>query len=223
MRLPNPIPRKHFRDPQGFGGRMAARLMARASKPLTAWLLEQIDPRPDARVLEVGFAHGQLLRAIADRASDGFVAGVDRSAEMVAFAGKRHAKAVGAGVLELKQGTVSEIPYDDATFDAAVTADTVYFWPDLAGDLQELRRVLRDGGRLLVAFRAARHENSDWHVARSGGNPQPSELSVHALAEAFRAAGFREVQSRLRHLRRVPFAGSASFGVVTGVKAPADG
>ena len=48
------------------------------------------------------------------------------------------------------------------TFDAAFTVHTIYFWPEPARQLRELRRVLRAGARLVLGFR----ERSDEAMAQ---------------------------------------------------------
>jgi SAM-dependent methyltransferase len=44
------------------------------------------------------------------------------------------------------------LPYRDDTFTKACTVNTIYFWPDAAAALREMRRALCAGGRLVVTF-----------------------------------------------------------------------
>jgi arsenite methyltransferase len=47
---------------------------------------------------------------------------------------------------------LTALPLDDASVDAAITLNTVYFVADLDGACAELARVLRPGGRAVVGI-----------------------------------------------------------------------
>ncbi len=71
------------------------------------------------------------------------------------------------GRVKIRHGSVSELPFPDDTFDLATAFETTMFWPSLADDLREVRRVLKPGGVLLIANEAyadARFEerNAKW-------------------------------------------------------------
>lgn len=104
------------------------------------------------RVLEVGFGPGVTLTALLARASQGLVAGVDVSESMVQQARSHYAAAIAAGRLEIRHGDASSLPYEDATFDKVCGAQVLYFWPDPVATVHELRRVLRSGGTLALAY-----------------------------------------------------------------------
>ena len=44
------------------------------------------------------------------------------------------------------------MPFDDESFDRALSVHTMYFWSDPASCLGEIRRVLRPGARLALGF-----------------------------------------------------------------------
>jgi SAM-dependent methyltransferase len=68
---------------------------------------------------------------------------------------------------------------------------TLYFWPDPARQLAELHRVLRPGGRLVLAFR----ERTDQAVARFPA-PTYTFYSTDEVAALLTAAGFRDREMR---------------------------
>jgi ubiquinone/menaquinone biosynthesis C-methylase UbiE len=78
--------------------------------------------------------------------------GVDRSEAMLEMAQRRNQALVEAGRVELHLGTVGELPFGDATFDKAMTMNSLHLWPDAIGGLREIRRTLRPGGRIAVAI-----------------------------------------------------------------------
>ena len=69
---------------------------------------------------------------------------------MLSAARRRYHKDVAAGRLQLHQGSLEELPLGEHSIDAAISVNTVYFVPDLNPLFQELARVLRPGGRLVL-------------------------------------------------------------------------
>ena len=108
--------------------------------------------RPNERVLEVGFGPGVAIALLAGSASSGYVAGVDPSWEMVAQARARNAAAIETGLVDLRQGSVERLPFDDDAFDAVMAVNSMQVWPDAITGLREVHRVMRTGGRLALGF-----------------------------------------------------------------------
>ena len=99
--------------------------------------------RKGDRVLDAACGTGDL--AIADvKAGAGRVTGLDFSAEMLARARKKSAS------IEWIQGDMLALPFAAETFDAATVGFGVRNVANLELGLQELRRVLRPGGRLAI-------------------------------------------------------------------------
>jgi demethylmenaquinone methyltransferase/2-methoxy-6-polyprenyl-1,4-benzoquinol methylase len=96
--------------------------------------------RPGDRVLDACCGTGDL--AIAARAHGADVVGLDFSERMLERARRK------APAIEFVQGDVLALPFDAASFDAATVGFGVRNVDDLEAGLRELRRVLRDGGRL---------------------------------------------------------------------------
>lgn len=96
-----------------------------ASGVAFGFLRATLDPQPGQRLLEIGPGE-HAVEIAAQLAPDGHLA-----------------------VVNLELGT--SLPYGDATFDAAYLTSGLGELSDPDDVLQELRRVLRDGGRLVVA------------------------------------------------------------------------
>jgi ubiquinone/menaquinone biosynthesis C-methylase UbiE len=97
------------------------------------------------RVLEVGIGSGLNLPFY--RAGVSHVVGLDPSAKLLAMA--RKAGRGTSAPFELIEATAEAIPLDDRSMDTVVTTWTLCSIPDAVRALQEMRRVLRPGGRLL--------------------------------------------------------------------------
>jgi ubiquinone/menaquinone biosynthesis C-methylase UbiE len=120
--------------------------------------------QPGERVLEIGFGTGNSLINLAKAVGpQGHVAGIDISPGMLAVAEKKILKDGLADRIDLQVGDARNLPYEDASFDAAFMSMTLeLFSPDdIPIVLAEVRRVLRDGGRLGVVSMATVRDGDD--------------------------------------------------------------
>ena len=103
------------------------------------------------RLLDVGCGSGDLLAAAASREAGAILVGIDPDEDALELASHKIAGTIHAA--ELHQGVAEELPFDDESFDiVAATRVLVALDPRTrARALKECWRVLRPGGRLLVA------------------------------------------------------------------------
>jgi SAM-dependent methyltransferase len=132
-----------FALPYGLRGRLAGRFMLWSNRQDE--LLPVLDVRPGEHVLEVGYGPGGLIRLL-NRTTAGRISGVDPSPDMRAMA-RRH-----AGDADLRLGSADDTGFPDDGFDCVVSVNNVALWPDLGTALDELRRVTRPSGRLVIAW-----------------------------------------------------------------------
>jgi SAM-dependent methyltransferase len=156
------------------------------------------------RILDVGCGSGPLFAALRDRGA--ILAGFDSSAGMIKRARRRLGDDADLRVTELG----SPLPFPDGAFDDVVAALVLHYLEDWGPALAELRRVLKPGGRLIVAvdhpfaidmlqrqaglkpdYFATYNWTEDWIM---GGQTVPMSFwnrPLHAMSDAFTAAGFR--------------------------------
>jgi SAM-dependent methyltransferase len=133
------------------------------------------------RVLDVACGTGVLAREAGSRVgATGHVVGLDPNPGMLAVAAR-----LAPGV-EWREGVAESLPFAEGTFDAVVSQFGLMFFRDRRRGLQEMRRVLATGGRLVVAV---------WNSL----DQIPAYASLVALLEA--TAG-----SRAADALRAPFA-----------------
>lgn len=139
--------------PHGLLGPLVARALNRGNRRA---IVAAVDAAAVARggvAADIGFGGGIGLRLLLDRVGDdGVVHGIEVADDMLRRARSQFRGDVRTGRLRLTDGSLTAIPLDDASVDAVITLNTVYFIPDLPAACTELARVLRPGGRAVVGI-----------------------------------------------------------------------
>jgi SAM-dependent methyltransferase len=185
---------RQCRKPSGYPGRWILRRMNQAHAQLTAWGLEHIRINRNDAVLEVGCGGGRTVQTIARLADLGTVNGVDYSSASVAASKVLNREAIASGKVVIQNAAVSRLPFPNDSFDLVTAIETHYYWPDLPGDLQEIRRVLKPGGALLIVAEMYKAEGSSpvSHLAMKALGAALLSSSGHR--DLFVAAGYTDVQ-----------------------------
>ena len=186
---------KQFVKPTGVVGWLVGYALAIKNRERSEWVASLLELEPNERVLEIGFGPGADIARAAKIAS--FVAGLDHSETMVRQASQRNSEAIREERVELKLGRAAELPYPDAQFDCVFAINSAQFWKDLPNTLAGIKRVLKPGGRVLLAVQP-RNKGASEETARQVGI---------GLAKALTAAGFEDVHCEFRQMRPVSTAG----------------
>ena len=136
--------------PSGWLGRLILRNMNARHSGVTDWGLSHVAIAKGDTVLDVGCGGGRTVSKLAAMATQGKVYGVDFSQESVAFAARTNRQSIAAGRVEIRHGSVSQLPFRDDMFDVITAVETHFWWSDLPGDMREILRVLKPGGKLVV-------------------------------------------------------------------------
>ena len=114
---------------------------------LKAKLARELAPADTSRVLDFGCGIGNASRALAVEFPRAKVVGVDPSRESLDAARGKSSRDI-----DFVQQSDDRVPFDDGHFDLAVAACVFHHIPtaEQKGWLDELRRVLRPGGRLVL-------------------------------------------------------------------------
>lgn len=128
-----------FGHPKGMLGKLGGIIMARTNRNVAYWVIDLLDVQPDDSILEVGYGPGVATERLVGMVPKGYIAGVDYSEEMVNQARARRSKAIEAGLVDLRYGSVENLPFKAGTFDKALAINSMQVWPDAVGGLREIR------------------------------------------------------------------------------------
>ena len=98
-------------------------------------------------LLEIGFGSGSQLEMISRSFSQTALDCIDISKDMLWCANKR----LGTRAA-LSSCSIEITDYPDDFFDTVITTDTCYFWTDAVRTLNEIKRITKSGGRLIIAY-----------------------------------------------------------------------
>ena len=179
---------KQFGSPSGLFGKFIGNRMAKGNVHDAQWTISLLDIQPHHRVLEIGFGPGVSTQIASEKASNGFVAGIDHSETMVQTASKRNAAAIRWGRMELRHGDVSAVPYPSDSFDLAFSLHSIYFWAKPVDCLKEISRVLKTGGLLAITIQPK--DKWEYHV-------DPDIMTLYFgsdIASMFSEAGYQNIR-----------------------------
>ena len=186
-------------------------------RPAAEAVLDRLDhePAPGARLLDVGTGTGTLALRALERWPGVRVTGVDASAAMLALAedaARGRLPAARLSRFERVTAVADALPFDDASFDVAISSFVLQLVPSRSAALREIRRVLRPGGRLawvtwlVGGGRFRGDEVVDEVLDELGFDPPERDdrsgdlASVRAASQATRRAGFRDVRAAAAEL-----------------------
>ena len=116
--------------------------------------LELLDIMEGETILEIGFGTGHCLKKIAASVGEtGKAYGIDISPGMLRVTKRRLEKAKLLDRVELNCGDATSLPYDTNSMDGVFVAFTLELFdtPEIPIVLEEVKRILKPGGRIAVA------------------------------------------------------------------------
>jgi ubiquinone/menaquinone biosynthesis C-methylase UbiE len=142
-------------------------------------------------VLDVGCGTGTLAMEVARRVGRaGRVAGIDPGTEQIARARAKAARR--NAPIEFQIGVIEQLPFPDQTFDVVFSTLMMHHLPAplKRQGLAEIARVLKPGGRLVIAdFKRKQERTGQAARFHAGGS------SMHDLAAIVSEAGFDQMET----------------------------
>lgn len=144
------------------------RMMGKWSRLAGNIFLDWLAPRSGLRWLDVGCGNGAFTELLVERFAPAEVQGIDPSEGQLAFARARPA----ARVAKFSQADAMALPFSENRFDVAVMALVLFFVPDPAKGVAEMKRVVCPGGTVASYV---------WDMYGGGVPLEPIQAEMRAL------------------------------------------
>ncbi|MCL2890599.1 MAG: class I SAM-dependent methyltransferase [Methanomassiliicoccaceae archaeon] len=148
-----------FKKPVGEEGRSLLEEMNRHHRKLSEWALSKLPMKECKKILDIGCGGGMLISLLNERFANAEIYGIDISEESVDMAKKVNSDIVGEGRCHITLDSVSDIPFEDGSFDLVTAFETYFFWPDLRSDLKEAASKVKKGGYIVIVSETYPHPN----------------------------------------------------------------
>ncbi|MCS4302126.1 class I SAM-dependent methyltransferase [Chryseobacterium sp. BIGb0232] len=141
---------QHLANPQGEKGIEVGEMMNATNISMTLESIRTLLIEDDESILEIGHGNADHVKSILNLAKGLKYTGIDISETMHLEAKRLNQGFEKQADFVLYEG--SELPFEDQTFDKIFTVNTVYFWEKPVDFLNEIFRVLKDNGTLVLTF-----------------------------------------------------------------------
>jgi ubiquinone/menaquinone biosynthesis C-methylase UbiE len=125
------------------------RFMGRWSRPLANHFIEWLQAAPRRCWLDVGCGTGVLSQRLAVLSAPTQVVGIDFSPGFIAYA-RAHVAQQSKIVIDFREGDAGALPIGSYSFDYAVSALALNFFPDALRAVTEMTRVVHSGGTVAL-------------------------------------------------------------------------
>ena len=96
--------------------------------------------------------------------------------------------------MEIVRRSVEKMGFSDRLFDLITAIEAYYFWPAFSGALQEILRVLKPGGHLLMVNEMVKDGVYEVKYAKIIGKAHVHLVPLGETRDALEAVGFEDVQ-----------------------------
>jgi SAM-dependent methyltransferase len=161
---------------------------------MTNWGVSHLSIGKQDTILDIGCGGGGTVHRLAKIAANGKVYGIDFSDESVMVSRMTNRQFIQMGHVEIRQSSVSCLPFSDNMFDLVTAVNTHNYWSSLVTDAQEILRVLKPSRRLIIIGSVYEGGKYDKRNQKYAELIEISFPSINELREVFLKVGYSEVQ-----------------------------
>lgn len=138
--------------PHGDNGIKIGEEMNKSNIEMTRSGFKALKIQDNDNILEIGHGNCAHLREVLTTAKDIRYTGVEISETMNFEAIKLNSLFCEKNIANFKLYNGTKLPFDNSTFNNIFTVNSIYFWEDTVGLLNEIYRVLKPKGKLAISF-----------------------------------------------------------------------
>lgn len=183
----------NFRQPRGIAGRLIAGMMNIGHGPMTRQVLDSLGMKQGDAALDIGCGGGAAIAEMAARGA--IVYGIDHSPVSVRAALRKNRANVDKGVVHIRTANVDNLPFAENMFDWVTAFETIYFWNNIEDNFSGILRVLKPGGRFVIALEAYLENGKKIHSPAILDSLNLRLYSAETLRDMAGAAGYVECAS----------------------------
>lgn len=136
--------------PHGEEGFETIKNMNENHRDISEFAFECIDVDENDKILDIGCGGGVNIEKFL-KLTNNNVDGLDYSEVSVNASVNQNKKAVDNGRCHIVQADVTDMPINDEEYDLVSAFETIYFWPDIANTFKEVARIVKSGGKFMIA------------------------------------------------------------------------
>ncbi len=184
--------------PIGALGKKRVADMNEHHAPLVAWGFSYLPSKAHRKCLDLGCGGGGTIAYLLEEGKTFYCCGVDYSKVAVEEAKKKNKEAIGQGRCEIIRSDVANLPFQGEAFDLASAVETIYFWSKPAQALQEVCRVLKPGGYIIIVNEDDGEDKDKTNYLLSI-MPTMRFFNENALTSLLNQAGFQKIEVRTKN------------------------
>lgn len=176
---------KQSQKPSGLIGRVITKIWSFYFKKLSLWAIKQTTISDNYRILEIGYGGGSTIKNLLALNKNLEIHGIDISKESYRTAQRVHSDSIRKGSVQLKIGSVENMPYQNNYFDRIFAIQTHIFWKDIKKSFQEVYRVLSSNSTLIIA---SEKEKIHYHMT--------DYRTSHEFSQLLTSIGFSKIEEK---------------------------
>jgi len=163
------------------------------ARPLRRLTVDNAFVKPGDSVLDVGCGTGEVSLLAKTRAKAGKVYGIDPAPEMIAVARKKAARK--KLDIDFRVGVIESLPFPDSSIDVVTSSLMMHHLPEdlKVRGLAEIYRVLKPGGRLLIADFMRPTGSFLNHLCIAVTRHQGLKSGIEDMQKLLKTAGFNQI------------------------------
>lgn len=194
---------KQLKKPIGNDGKQVAKQMNKGNKHICLHSYKILHPKPNSLILEIGMGNGFFIKDLLSLSENLKYVGLDFSKTMIDEATALNQDLIDQQKVSFIHGSIDNLPFENESIDCITTTNTIYFWPNLIKNAEEIFRVLKFKGKILIGYRS-KELMDKIELSKHGFN----KYTKTEIEKLLRDVGFTNVKTEILSEPKLDFDGT---------------